>query len=157
MLVGTVWKWARFYRAGPSKCGAAYITRAMRCFWILRTSSCAWGLKPISFRNNCRTDHIQVIDSMCTIVCWRPPWILRPWLKPIGKSSPACWPLSEKQSQFYFNDRWNCWSLNTTRRHSQNRKFASILKQKSSFFVCKQTAFVNQMFRDFVKMTDSNH
>jgi len=27
--------------------------------------------------NNCRTDHIPAIDSMCTTVFWRPPWILR--------------------------------------------------------------------------------
>jgi len=25
-----------------------------------------------------RTDHIPAIESMCTTVCWRPPWILRP-------------------------------------------------------------------------------
>jgi len=28
--------------------------------------------------NTYRTNHIPVINSMRTKVCWRPPWILRP-------------------------------------------------------------------------------
>jgi len=33
--------------------------------------------------NIIRADHMPAIDSMRTTVCWRPPWILRPYrLKP---------------------------------------------------------------------------
>ena len=68
------------------------------------------------------------------------------------------------KSQLYLRGKWNTWyskciitPWGVESGHSQNGKSAPILiiteAQKANLFVCKRTGLVNEMLKEFVKMT----